>query len=94
MKKNPNIKNLTDYKRKRNLCISLKRKRIISFLNNVTKRGITTNKNFWVFIKGFLTNKGFLENKDITVIELNKIITRKIKLAKTFSKHYNNVGKS
>ena len=94
MKKNPNIKNLTGYKRERNLCVSLKRKRIISFLNNVTKRGITTNKNFWVFMKAFLTNKGFLENKDITVIELNEIITRKIKLAKTFSKHYNNVGKS
>ena len=31
--------------------------------------GITTNKNFWTFIKPFLANKGFLEGKHITLIE-------------------------
>ena len=91
--KNPTMKNLTVYKRQWNLCISLRRKNIKSFLSNVTKRGVTTNKSFWVFIKSFLRKKGFLENQDITLIEGNKIISSKRKLAKTFSKHYNNVGK-
>ena len=49
-----------------------KNKKKKPFLNNVTKRGITTNKNLWTFIKPFLTNKGFLENNDITLIEENK----------------------
>ena len=54
MNKNPTIKNITVYKRQRNLCVSLRRKNKIFFLNNVTKRDITTNKNFWTFIKPFL----------------------------------------
>ena len=52
---------------------------------------IITNKNFWTFIKPFLTNKGFLENKDITLIEGNKIITSERKLAKSFNEHYINI---
>ena len=88
MNKNPREKNITGYKRQRNLCVSLRRKNIKSFLNNVTKTGIITNKNFWTFIKLFLTNKGFLGNKDITLIEGNKIITSQRELAKTFNEHY------
>ena len=52
-------KHITAYKRQHNLCVSLRRKNIKSFLNNVVKRGIITNKNFRAFIKPFLTNKGF-----------------------------------
>ena len=60
-------------------------------LNNVTERGIITNKNIWTFIKPFLTNKGFLQNKDITIIEGNKAINSERELAKTFNEHYNNI---
>ena len=91
MNKNPTEKNIRAYKRQRNLCVSLRRKNIKSFLNNVTKMGIITNKNFWTFIKPFLTNKGFLENKDITLIEGNKIITSERQLAKIFNEHYLNI---
>ena len=52
------------------------------FLDNITKMIITTNKNFWAFIKPFLSNKRFLENKDITLIEGNKIINRERKFSK------------
>ena len=45
MNKNPSAKNLMAYKRQRNLCVSPRRKNIKSLLNNVTKRGITANKN-------------------------------------------------
>ena len=90
MNKNPTAINITAYKRQRNLCVSLRRKNIKSFLNNVTETGIITNKNFWTFIKSFITNKGFLENKDITLIEGNKIITSERELAKTFNEHYIN----
>ena len=61
------------------------------FLNNITKTGIIANKNFWTFTQPFLTNKGFLENKDITLIEGNKIITSERELAKTFNEHYINI---
>ena len=68
-----------------------KNKNIKSFLNNVTKKDIITNKNFWTFIKPVLTDKGFIENKDVTLIEGNKIITGKRELAKTFNEHYINI---
>ena len=87
MSKNPTKKKITAYKRQWNLCVSLRRKNIKSFLNNVTKTGIITNENFWTFIKSFITNKGFLENKDITLTEGNKIITSKRELAKAFNEH-------
>ena len=88
MNNNPAVKNITACKRQRNLCVSLRRKTINSFFNNTTKAGIITNTNFWTFIKPFLTNKGFLENKDITLIEGNKIKTSERELAKIFNEHY------
>ena len=42
-------------------------------------------------IKPFLTNKGFLENKDIALTERNKIITSEREIAKTFDEHYINI---
>ena len=73
------------------MCVSLRRKNRKYFLNNTTKTGIIKNKNFWTFIKPFLTNKGFLENKAITLIEGNKIITSEIELAEAFNEHYVNI---
>ena len=43
------------------------------------------------FIKLFLTNKGFLENKDVTLTEGNKVITSEGEIAKTFNEHYVNI---
>ena len=72
------------------MCHSKKKKHKI-FPQQQTKKVITTNKNFWTFIKPFLTNKGFLENNDITLIEENKVITSEEELAKTFNEHYVNI---
>ena len=89
MNKNPPEKTITTYKRQRNLYVSPRRKNIKSFLNNIM--GIIANKNFWTFIKPFLTNKGLLGNKDITLIEGNNIITSEREFAKTFNEHYINI---
>ena len=60
-----------------------------SFLSNVTKKGITANKNFWTFIKPFLTNKGSLENNDTTHIEENKVISSERELTENFNEQLN-----
>ena len=39
----------------------------------------------------FLTNEGFLEKNNITLIEENKVITIKREFEKTFNKHYINI---
>ena len=90
MKKNPTIKIKTAYEKQRNLSVS-QRKKTKSFFKNVTKRGITTNRNLWTFIKPFLTNEGFLEKNNITLIEENKVITVKREPEKNFNKHYINI---
>ena len=72
------------------MCHSKKKKHKI-FPQQQTKKVITTNKNFWTIIKPFLTNKGYLENNDITLIEENKVITSERELAKTFNEHYINI---
>ena len=85
---NATEKNITTHKRTKPVFLTKKKKHK---LNNVTERGIITNKNIWTFIKPFLTNKGFLQNKDITIIEGNKAINSERELAKTFNEHYNNI---
>ena len=62
---------------------------MISFLSNVTKNGITTNKKFWTFIKPFLTNKESLGNNDITRIEKNKVISSERELIENFNEQLN-----
>ena len=71
MNNNSKIKNITAYKRQRNLCLSKKKCKIVS------KRRITTNKNFWTFINSFLTNKDFYR---LTILQLLKKL--KLRLAK------------
>ena len=46
------------YKKLRNLCVSIGRKSITTYLNKFSDKGLETNKSFWKFIKPFLTNKG------------------------------------
>ena len=57
----------------------------------ITEKGITTNNEFWNFIKPFLTNKGFPKNNDITLKNKNEIITYEKKLADLFNSHYINI---
>ena len=42
--------------------------------DEVAKQDLTINKSFSNFIKWFLTNKGFKDNKDITHIHRNKMM--------------------
>ena len=49
--------NELSFKTQRNKCVSLRRKCIKSFFQDVTKEGLVTNRSFWSFVKPFLTNK-------------------------------------
>ena len=52
---------------------------------------MTTNKEFWNFIKPFLTNKVFSKNNDITLKNKKEIIIDEKKLADLFNSHYMNI---
>ena len=53
MNKNPTEKNITAYKRQRNLCVSLRSKNIKSFRNNVQKRALLQIKTFGLLSSHF-----------------------------------------
>ena len=79
------------YKKQRNKCVSLRRKSIKKYFNNITNYEIATNKNFWNLIKLFLTNKGHLNHQDIIKFDVKKIITNETGLVEVFSNHYINI---
>ena len=45
--KRPSKENEAFYKKQRNKCVSLRRKSIKKYFNDITKYGIATNKIFW-----------------------------------------------
>ena len=59
MCRSPISENINAYKKQRNKSVSLRRKCIKQHLAKITEKGITTSKEFWNFIKPFLTNKLF-----------------------------------
>ena len=87
----PIKKNNPIYKKQKNKCVSLRRKAIKVYFNNMTKTGVETNKDFWKLIKPYLTNKGFLENIEIMLTEKDKIVTEERKLVRIFNDHYKNI---
>ena len=64
MNQNPSSENALAYKKQTNICVSLRRKSLKKHLESFKEKGINTNKSFWIFIKPFLTIKGFIESND------------------------------
>ena len=89
--KSPSKENEALYKKQRNKCVSLRRKSIKKYFNDITNYGIATNKNFWNLIKPFLTNKGHLNHQDIMIFDGKKIITNETELVEVFNNHYINI---
>ena len=65
-----------------------------SYFDKVISKGFVSNKAFWNTVKPFLTSKGFLTNKNITIKHEDKIVTVNSKLAHLFNNHYINIVES
>ena len=89
--KSPSNENEALYKITRNKCVSLRRKSIKKYFNDITNYGIATNKNFWNRRKPFLTNKGHLNQQDIMIFDGKKIIANETELVEVFNNHYINI---
>ena len=83
--KSPSEKNERKYKRQWDLCVSLRCKAIKQYFSNITSKGIVTNKEFGKTIRPFVTNKGCLENSDITLINYDEMVTEDKTLPKIFN---------
>ena len=73
------------------MCVSLRKKSTKNHPSKITEKGIISNKDFWYFVKPFLTNTSFIDSTDITLKLDNEIITEKTKLVESFSNHYVNI---
>ena len=89
--KNPTTENEQIYKKQRNKCVKIRRKSIKSYFNKITQNGVVNNKNFWNIIKPFLTNKGFIDGNEITIVDGDEIISEEKELVKIFNEHYINI---
>ena len=49
------------------------------------------DKNFWKVIKPFLTNKGFIDGNETTIVDGDEIISEEKELVKIFNEHYINI---
>ena len=72
------------FKKQRNECASLM-KNIKIYLKCITDTGLTTIKEFWKFIKPFITNKRFLESNDIILKVKSGLITDEAKVSEDFN---------
>ena len=89
--KDPSKENELLFKTQRNKCVSLLTKCIKSYFQDVTKKGLVTNKSFWSFVKPFLTNKSCHTQNDIMLIDNAKNIAEESDLVEKFNDHYINI---
>ena len=89
--KTPTEGNEKLYKKQRNKCVSIRKKSIRNHFNKIANKKVVTNRNFWKIIKPFLTNKGYLENAEIMLIQDRKRISNENELVKVFNKRYINI---
>ena len=64
-----------------------------SYFQKVTQKGFANNKAFWITIKQFLANKGFLTSDSILSTQENETTTDKKKMTHSFNSHYVNIMK-
>ena len=85
---NPSNENEKAYKKQRNKCVSLRKKCIKGHLKNITDKGLSSNKDFWKFVKPFVSDKGFSQNNEIILIENNDVIKKETELVELFNNYY------
>ena len=56
-----------------------------------TQNGTLSNKEFWNFVKPFLSNKGALASSDISLVKNDTVITNDQELTEIFNDHYVNI---
>ena len=89
-RKNPTHINKTEYKKKRNFCVSLLRKTKKKFFNTLDVRNITDNKKFWKVIKPNFSDKSSKTNA-ITLVVEEKIVSGNQEIADNFNSFFGNI---
>ena len=82
------------FRKMRNFCKSLNRKKMIEFYKNKTCSNFKTNKKFWVFYKSVIKTKKASDSGVIgNIFDINtkESVSSPDEIAQTFNKHFTNI---
>ena len=85
--KDPTQENIEAFKRQRNYCVGLGRRKKKHFFNNLDPRILRDNNMFWKVMKPICTGKSKIKSK-ITLIEKNEIISDDKKVAEILNNNF------
>ena len=85
--KNMTEENKKAYKKQKNFCDRLSRKKKSEYYSNLDTKNITDNKKFWKTVKPLFTDKGGAK-ENITLVHDRKIISNDTQVAQTFNDYF------
>ena len=88
--KNPTELNKTNYKKQRNFCVSLLAKEKKKYYNNLDLKILDDNKKFWQNIKPLFSNKQNVSQKNIVIVENDKITSNNEEVAEKLNNFFVN----
>ena len=86
--KYPTDLNKTNYKRQRNYCVSLLAREKKKYYNNLDLKVFNDNKKFWQSVKPLFSNKQNISQKNITIVEKEKVISKDSEVAERLNKFF------
>ena len=81
------------YNKQRNHCVKLLRLKKQKYYECLDISKITDNKTFWKTISPLFSNKSYLTNSRITLLENGAILSEEAKVTNTFNEFFSNVVK-
>ena len=89
--KNKNKLNRDNFKKQRNLCVSLRKKAIKADFSKACTNLSKSSKDFFSKIKPYMTEKGALSNSDISLKENETLVSNEEELVEIFNDFYINI---
>ena len=86
--KNPTDINKANYKKQRNFCVGLLTKEKKKFYNNLDLSILDNNKKFWQKVKPLFSNKNNVSQKNIIIVEEDKIISKNEEVAEKLNNFF------
>ena len=80
----PSRENFIIWKIQKNKCNKLCRKASQNYFKNITENDLNGNKEFWNFVKSFLTNKGTIASDFTSIKKGNQFIDNEGELVEMF----------
>ena len=92
--KHRNEENRLAYKKQRNFCFTLLRKKKADYFNNLDLNLVRDNKMFWKTISPYFVNNPKKRSKITLVDEKDNTLSEDEKIAETFNKFFGNIIKN